>query len=310
MRALLPEQVNRVNKTHKAKKEIRKFFKKLPIVAKAEWRTLITVSVGAVIYTFGVMSFTVPFQFPDSGVTGISVLLNYKFGIPLPLMVSIANIVLLAWAWRELSTRVIIWTIYGVFLVSMLMHLMDGVPFPHTDQKLLIALIGGAIKGYGCGIVFRSGGSLGGLDIVILYLQKKFGVEIGKYSFYFNMFILGASVFVVGVENAMFGLLAVYASSLAIDNTISSFDKRRLIFVITKDTQSVIDYITMTLRRGATVISAHGGYSGDDRPMVMCVLTKRQSVDLKRHLADTQPRAFMVLADASEVVGRGFKSWR
>jgi uncharacterized membrane-anchored protein YitT (DUF2179 family) len=66
----------------------------------------------------------------------------------------------------------------------------------------------------------------------------------------------------------------------------------------------------MTLRRGATVISAHGGYSGDDRPMVMCILTRRQSVDLKRHLSETQPRAFMVLADASEVLGRGFKSWK
>jgi uncharacterized membrane-anchored protein YitT (DUF2179 family) len=288
----------------------RKILKKLPILAKAEWRTFMAVSVGAFIYTFGVMSFTLPFRFPDSGVTGISVLLNYQFGISLPLMVSVANIVLLAWAWRELSARVVIWTIYGVLLVTLLMHLMDGVPFPHTDQMLLIALMGGAIKGYGSGIVFRSGGSLGGLDIVVLYLQKKYGVEIGKYSFYFNLCILGASVFVVGVENAMFGLMGVYASSLAIDNAISSFEKRRLIFVIAKDTQAVIDYITSTLRRGATIISAHGGYSGDDRPMVMCILTKRQSVDLKHHLSQTQPRAFMVLADASEVLGRGFKSWR
>jgi uncharacterized membrane-anchored protein YitT (DUF2179 family) len=288
----------------------RKTLRKLPILARAEWKTLIAVSAGAVIYTIGVMSFTLPFRFPDSGVTGISVLLNYQLGISLPLMVSVANIVLLAWAWRELSIRVVVWTIYGVLLVALLMHFMDGAPFPNTDQRLLIALMGGAIKGYGSGVVFRSGGSLGGLDIIVLYLQKKYGVEIGKYSFYFNLFILGVSVFVVGAENAMFGLMGVYASSLAIDNAISSFEKRRLIFVITKDTHAVIDYITSTLRRGATVVSAHGGYSGDDRPMVMCVLTKRQSVDLKRHLAQTQPRAFMVLADASEVLGRGFKSWR
>ncbi|MDR0616194.1 MAG: YitT family protein [Synergistaceae bacterium] len=294
----------------RVKREFRKILRKLPILVRAEWKTLFPVSIGAVIYTFGVMSFTVPFRFPDSGVTGISVLLNYQLGISLPLMVSVANIVLLAWAWRELSARVVFWTIYGVLLVTVLMHLMEGAPFPNTDQKLLIALMGGAIKGYGSGVVFRSGGSLGGIDIVILYLQKKYGVEIGKYSFYFNLCILGASVFVVGAENAMFGLMGVYTSSLAIDNAISSFEKRRLIFVITNDPQAVIDYISSTLRRGTTVISAHGGYSGSDRPMVMCVLTKRQSVDLKRHLSETQPKAFMVLSDASEVLGRGFKSWR
>ncbi|MDR1019197.1 MAG: YitT family protein [Synergistaceae bacterium] len=292
------------------RRELRKFIKILPLLAKAEWRTFVAVSAGTVLYAFGVMSFTVPFQFPDSGVTGIAVLLNYELGISLPLTVAVANVVLLAWAWRELSVRVVIWTVYGVSVITVLMNAMDGVPFPHTDQRILIAVIGGAIKGYGTGVVLRSGGSLGGLDIVVLYLQKKFGVEIGKYSFYFNMFILGASMFVVGVENAMFGLLSVYASSLAIDNAVSSFEKRRLVFVITRDTQSVVDYITTTMRRGATVISAHGGYSGDDRPMVMCVLTRRQSVDLKRRLSETQPRAFMVLADASEVVGRGFKSWR
>ena len=300
----------RASHAEHVKRELRKFIKILPILARAEWRTFLTVSAGAAVYTFGVMSFTVPFQFPDSGVTGIGVLLNYKLGIPLPLFVSVANVVLLAWAWRELSLRVVFWTIYGVFLITALMSVMEGFPFPHTDQRLLVAVIGGAIKGYGTGVVLRSGGSLGGLDIVVLYLQKKFGAEIGKYSFYFNMCILGASVFVVGVENAMFGLLAVYASSLAIDNAVSSFEKRRLVLVITRDTQSVIDYITMTLRRGATVISAHGGYSGDDRPMVMCVLTRRQSVDLKRYLSETQPRAFMVLSDASEVLGRGFKSLR
>jgi uncharacterized membrane-anchored protein YitT (DUF2179 family) len=124
------------------------------------------------------------------------------------------------------------------------------------------------------------------------------------------MCILAASIFIVGVENAMLGLVGVYASSLTIDSTVSAFDRRRLIFVITKDTQAVIDYITLKLRRGSTVISAHGAYSGEDRPMVMCLLTRRQFVELKRHLADTQPRAFMVVVDACEVLGLGFKSWR
>ena len=284
--------------------------RRLPRIAKAEWGSFLPIVIGTVIYVIGVMSFTVPFRFPDSGVTGIAVLVNYSLGIPIALVVGGANVVLLAWAGRELSLRVTLWTIFGVLLATVLMGLMENAPYVHTDQKLLIALVGGAIKGFGGGMVLRSGGSLGGLDIVVLYLQKKYGIEVGKYSFYFNLVILGVGSFIVGVENAMLGLVGVYASSVAIDNVITSFDKRQHIFVVTKEPQPVIDFITHDLDRSATVMDAKGGYTGGSQTMLMCLLTRRQSVDLKHFLAENHPKAFMVVSEASEVVGRGFKSWR
>jgi uncharacterized membrane-anchored protein YitT (DUF2179 family) len=237
-------------------------------------------------------------------------LINYTLGVSLPLMVAVANICLLVWAWKELSLRMVLWTIFSVLLITALMKVMEDMPFVHTDQKLLIALIGGAIKGYGGGVVLYTGASLGGLDIVSLYMQKKYGLAIGKFNFYINMCIIGASVFVVRAENTMLGIVSAYVSSIAVDATMSSFDIRRLVLVVTKDVQPVLKYITTEIGRGATVIDAHGGYSGEDRPTVMCILTRRQSVELKRFLAAEQPKAFMVVSDAREVVGKGFKSWR
>jgi len=292
-----------------SRRGLKKFTVMAPIVIKAEWRTFLVVTFGTAIYTFGVMCFTVPFRFPDSGVTGIAMLINYTIGFSLPLMVATANFALLIWAWKELSVRMVLWTIFSVALTAALMKLMENMPFAHTDQRLLIALMGGAIKGYGGGLVLHTGASMGGLDIVSLYAQKKYGMEIGKFSFYINMCIIGASAFVVGVENAMLGLVAVYSSSLAIDNTMSSFDKRRLVLVVTSNPEPVLSYMTNNLGRGATRIESHGGYSGEDRPTLMCVLTRRQSVELKRFLAENQPRAFMVVSEAQEVVGKGFKSW-
>lgn len=282
----------------------------LPIVAKAEWPTFLAVVFGTSIYSAGVMAFTVPFRFPDSGVTGISVLLNYSLGFSIPLCVAIANVALLAWAWKELSLRVVAWTIVSVGLSTTLMKLLDGMPYPDTNQMLLIALIGGAVKGYGGGIVLRNGVSMGGLDIVILYLQKKYGVEVGKYSFYINMCIIGASTFIVGVENAMLGMASIYASSVMIDSTIEAFDKRRQVFVIAKDPCPVVEFISANLGRGSTVLDAHGGYSGDEQKLLICLLTRRQAVDLKRFLAENHPKSFMVVSDASEVVGLGFKPWK
>jgi uncharacterized membrane-anchored protein YitT (DUF2179 family) len=291
------------------KRSLKKLLAMAPIVARAELSTLLAVIFGTTVYTFGVMSFTVPFHFPDSGVTGIALLMSYAFGFSLPLMVAGANMLLLVWAWKELSPRIVLWTIFSVTLITVLMKVMGNLPFAHTDQKLLIALIGGAIKGYGGGLVFHVGGSLGGLDIVSLYVQKKYGMEIGKFNFYINMFIIGASAFTVGVENAMLGLVGVFASGIMTDAIMSSFDRRKLVLVITKDPEPVLRFVMEKLNRGATVIDSHGGYSREERPTVMCILTRRQSVDLKRFIGENQPSAFMVLTDASEVLGRGFKSW-
>jgi uncharacterized membrane-anchored protein YitT (DUF2179 family) len=104
--------------------------------------------------------------------------------------------------------------------------------------------------------------------------------------------------------------VAVFASSFMTDSTLSSFDKRRLVMVITKDPEPVLRFIMSELDRGATVIESHGGYSGEDRPTVMCVLTRRQSVDLKRFVGEQQPHSFVIIADAKEVVGKGFKPWK
>lgn len=291
---------------------LRKAARKARALLKAERGSIVAMLVGCLIYTFGVMTFIIPFRFPDSGVTGIAALLQYQIGIPLPYTVAAANVLLLVWAWKELSPRVFFSTIFCVALITMLMRLMDGMTLIQTDQKLLVALIGGAIKGYGGAITLRQGLSMGGTDIVVLYLQKKYGIEVGKYTFYINMCILAASIFVVGIENAMFGLVAIYASSVAIDETVSKFDRRRQILVVTKNPGTVVEFIIRTMQSGATVIDAHGGYSGEDRPIVMCLLTRRQSVDLRRFIADAEDQkgAFMVVADASEVVGRGFKSWK
>lgn len=296
------------NRIDFSRKGFQKLLQALPTIAKAEAGSFFAILVGSTIYSFAVMAFIVPFRFPDAGTTGIAILINYQFGISLPLQITIINIVLLAWAWRELSPRVVFWTIVAVGLIAGLMKAMEGISIIQTDQKLLVALIGGAIRGYGGAIALRSGLSMGGLDIVILYVQKKYGIEVGKFNFAVNMIILTVSIFIVGIENAMFGLVAVYASSSAIGNTISAYDRRRLVLVVTKEPQPIIDYVILSLSSGATVINAQGGFSKAPRPVVMCLLTRRQAVDLRRFLASQKDTDdFMVIADASEVVGRGFK---
>ena len=292
-------------------REIKHRKKMLYLMANAEAPTLAVCILGCLLYVIGVVGFTIPYRFPDSGVTGLAVLASYVWGTSPALIVAIANVVLLAWGWKFLSRRLVMWTVFNVALITIAMKLLAGATFfPTLEDRLLVAMIGGAIKGFGGGMVFRSGASMGGLDIITLALRKRYGVEVGRYSFYINLVILTIASFVVGIENALFGLVGVYASSVVTDNVLNSFDRRRLVFIITRDPEPAVDFIIKELNRGVTMLDSCGGYTREDQPTLMCLLSRRQVVDLKRFLGENDPRAFMVVSEATEVLGRGFKDWK
>ena len=275
-----------------------------------EWSTFAISTIGSLMYTIGVIGFTLPYRFPDSGVMGIAILLKYTLGLAPSITSLVANVFLLAWGGRELSKRFVAWTIYNVLLISFLLEALKFIRFPMLNDMFLVAIAGGIIKGIGGGLIFRTGVSGGGTDIIIAVLRKRYGIEVGRYSFYINMLILGGSVGIVGMEKMLYGFVASYVSGQGIDSVLSSFDKRRLVLIMARETKPVVKYISDELNRGSTVLYGEGGFSGEARPTIMCLLTPRQTMVLKRYLAKEHPKAFMVVSEASEVLGRGFKHWK
>lgn len=282
---------------------------KMELFVLSEWSTFVISTIGSLLYTIGVIGFTLPYRFPDAGVMGIAVILKYTIGLAPSISSLVANVLLLAWGGRELSKRFVAWTIYNVLLISFLLEALNFVQFPVVNDMFLVAIAGGIIKGVGGGLIFRTGVSGGGMDIVIAVLRKRYGIEVGRYSFYINMVILGVSMGIVGLEKMLYGFVASYVSGQTMDSVLSSFDKRRLVLIMAKDTKPVVKYISDELHRGSTVLYGEGGFSGEDRPTIMCLLTPRQTMVLKRYLAKNQPRSFMVVSEASEVLGKGFKHW-
>ena len=285
--------------------------RRIEIFVFSEWSTFVMLTLGCAVYTSGVVLFTLPYHFPDSGVMGVAVLLKYAFGFSPSIVTLIANTALLVWGGRELSKRFVAWTIYSVMLIAFLLELLPHIlQFPRISDMVLVAIAGGIVKGIGGGMIFLTGTSAGGTDIIISVLRKKFGVEVGKYSFYLNMVILAASTGIVGVDKMLYGIIACFISGQTTDSVLSSFDRRRLVFIVVDQTNEVVDYIRDELHRGSTVLFGEGGYTGEGRCTIMSLLTARQAMVLKRHLARQYPNAFMVVSEASEVVGNGFKRWK
>jgi len=294
----------------KVKHRLKHLTVKMELFVLSEWSTFVISTIGSLLYTIGVIGFTLPYRFPDAGVMGIAIILKYAIGLAPSITSLVANVFLLLWGGRELSKRFVAWTIYNVLLISFLLEALSFVQFPIVNDMFLVAIAGGIIKGIGGGMVFRTGVSMGGMDIVIAVLRKRYGIEVGRYSFYINMVILGVSMGIVGLEKMLYGFVASYVSGQTTDSVLSSFDKRRLVLIMAKDTSPVVKYISDELHRGSTVLYGEGGFSGEARPTIMCLLTPRQTMVLKRYLAKSHPKSFMVVTEASEVMGKGFKHWK
>ena len=294
----------------KVKHRLKHLTVKMELFVLSEWSTFVISTIGSLLYTIGVIGFTLPYRFPDAGVMGIAIILKYAIGLAPSITSLVANVFLLLWGGRELSKRFVAWTIYNVLLISFLLEALSFVQFPIVNDMFLVAIAGGIIKGVGGGMVFRTGVSMGGMDIVIAVLRKRYGIEVGRYSFYINMVILGVSMGIVGLEKMLYGFVESYVSGQTTDSVLSSFDKRRLVLIMAKDTQPVVKYISDELHRGSTVLYGEGGFSGEARPTIMCLLTPRQTMVLKRYLAKSHPKSFMVVTEASEVMGKGFKHWK
>lgn len=291
-------------------RKTRYFMKKAYIMARAELSTFIMSTVGCLLFAIGVVCFTLPYKFPDIGAIGIVVLLKYAFGFSPSVTNLVINAGLILWGCRELSKRFVLWSIYNIFMLSFMLGALTSFNFPHIGDMFLVAVAGGILKGVGLGMIFRTGTSSGGTDIIVAVLRKRFGVEVGRYGFYLNIMILIASMGIVGLEKVLFGFVACFIIGIATDNVISSFDKRRLVFIVSDNTCEIVDYISEELPRGSTVLYGEGGYTHEQKNTIMCLLSARQAMDLKRYLAQHHPRAFMVVTEASEVLGNGFKHWK
>lgn len=293
-----------------AERKIKRLGKKAKISVLGEWHTFVLATLGSLLYAFGVAQFTIPYHFPDTGMMGFAVILKYTIGLSPSLFNLAANVILLIWGWKALSKRFVMWTVYSVLLIAFTLEVFMRIELPMINDMFLVAIAGGLLKGIGMGLVFRCGVSMGGIDVIIAVVRKKFGIEVGQISFGINTFILLASVGIVGLERMLFGFVASFTVGQSADAILLSFDKRKLVFIVSDKADEIAEYIGENLRRGATMLYSKGCYSGEEHNTLMCLVTPRQTMELKRHLAHHFPRAFMVITEASEVVGKGFKHWK
>lgn len=260
---------------------------------------------GGLIYSVGLNAFIVGNGLAEGGFVGISVLLLYKFHVPIGASFFLMNLPLLYWGWKLFGHEFILKTFVGVLSLSVFTAVTAGLSQPVHD-RLLAALYGGVLSGAGLGIIFRSGGTTGGADIVARVVRHFLGYSMGRILFSSDVVVILLVAVVVGKEVAMYSLVALFVASRVIDFVIEGRSLSRAAVIISDRSAEIARRIHDDMGRGTTFLHGQGGFTGQDRKVVYCVVNRDEIIRLQKLVEAVDDRAFVVLNDVHEVLGEGF----
>ncbi|MHA6483917.1 YitT family protein [Paenibacillus sp. strain BS8-2] len=276
-------------------------------------RLILPILLGTAVYAFGLQYFLLPNSLMEGGVTGIGVLLNYAAGWPLSITTLLLNIPLFLLGWRALGKTQMLYTIIGTVSLSLFLALFETmtkqgwiVPFQSTNDSMLIALYAGATLGTGLGIVFRFGGTTGGIDIIARILSRR-GLSMGQIILMFDAIIIGISMLYISLEKVLYTLVVVFIASKIIDFIQDGAYSAKAFSIFSDHSAVIAKQITIELERGVTLMPAKGAFSGQNKEIVYCVVGRFETRRLKTIVRNIDPRAFIVIADVHDVLGEGFK---
>lgn len=253
--------------------------------------------------------FLIPGDLFASGITGIAQIIDY-FTSRMPALGSfftvgniyfMLNIPIIILAWIRLGKYFTLMTLYTVILTTVFTNLVPV--YTVSTNPLLNAIMGGVINGVGSGIAIKYGISAGGLDIVTLIVSRATGLNVGSISFAINFFIISAAGMIFDWENALFTLISIYVLSRMVD-TIHTNEQRLTAFIVTTETDDVVNAIYKAIVRGVTILEGKGGYSRDRRDVLMVVLNRYEMYALQKAVRSVDSNAFVNIIHSTKVSGQ------
>ncbi len=271
---------------------------------------IVYICLGCIICALSYAVFLVPHQIVPGGVTGIAMILHFLYKTPVGIVAIILNIPLFIIGIRVLGLSFGFKSVIATFATNILIDFFIysvKISSP-TDNTILGALYGGLLLGAGLGLIFRGEASTGGTDIVGQVLSRFTNLSIGMWILIVDFVVITmAGITTSSFELALLGYLALFLSSKVIDLVIEGMDYARAVFVISEAHEKIIDAIYDKMRRGATILDGYSAFTKKKRPVIMCVITKKETPLFKSIVKSVDEKAFVILTDVFEVLGEGFR---
>jgi len=265
---------------------------------------------GIFIMSVGIHCFLVPANIAPGGVSGMAILIQYLWGLPIGLMSFVINVPIFILSWRYLGKRYTMQSFSAVLLSTVILDYVVTPWLPmYTGERFLGSLFGGIFVGAGLGLVFLRGFSTGGTDAISFLLQRKFPhMPIGRTLMLIDGLILAISVLVFhNIEAGLFGVVALFAQTKLIDSIVYGSEHGQMLLIVSEKNMEIKDKILIDVDRGATILKAVGAYTMEEKDVLLCAARKSQFSQIKRIVREIDPNAFFVVSEVSQILGEGFK---
>lgn len=276
-------------------------------------RNLLMITLGCAVFALGFDLFLEPAGFNCGGVSGVAMLIDYAVDIPwltVGILSAVINLPLFFGGYKKIGKYFFFTSLYGMLCNSVFFDLFSYLPIPKVEPMLAV-LFGGVMIGAGLGVVFLAGASTGGIDIVARLLKLKFrNFPIGKIILVFDLCTAVATGIVYRqVSNTLYSAVTLYLSSVVLDKVVYGMDYAKVALVITDKYEEVSLAIDTRLDRGITLLRGQGFYKRQDKYILLSAVKRKQLAELKELVHGFDPNAFVILLDAHQVLGDGFKRY-
>lgn len=267
------------------------------------------ITLGMLLVVIAIQFFFIPNNITGGGVTGIAVVIcEYFQGLNVGLVMGILNIILFIVAFIFIGKDFGGKTIYAAMGISGVSWFVEAFLKPEaiTNDLMLSTIAGSLLLGVGLGMVFTQDASTGGTDIVAKILNKFFHINLGKGMQMVDTVVVVLSGITFGIEKAIYAAICVLLTGMIIDKVISGYNTCHQVIIFTNKTDYIKNYIIRDIDRGCTIFNGEGGYTGETRNVVYCVLERAQLTKVRRFIKENEPDAFIIVNEAHDVLGKGF----
>lgn len=264
---------------------------------------------GCAIYSFAVAALISPNKISPGGFTGVATALSHLLGVPSGTVLLALNIPLLIFAFKKMGGGFILKTVAVTFLLSFSLNIAENIVPEFVVNPVLASVFGGIMSGFGLSLILLRGATTGGVDIVAMLINsKKPHFSLGRIIMLFDFGVIALAALTYGnIESALYSIITIYVASQIIDSVLYGGDRGKIVLVITGKGRRIAELIGSILKRGATVISATGGYTGENKAMLFCAVRKYEVAPLLSLIREIDETAFITVSDAGEIIGQGFK---
>ncbi|MES9995882.1 YitT family protein [Desulfovibrio aminophilus] len=268
------------------------------------WNVLL-LTAGSFVFTLGTKGVAAHHGFVTGGIFGTALLLSYmEVGLSAAAWYFLLNVPLFILGWVFVSRRFFFYSLYAMLMTTLFHQLLPVNLGVHN--QLYAAVAGGVLCGGGTGMMLRSLGSGGGLDVAAVILNRRYGLGVGKFFFMYNAVLFLATLVSLPVDLVIASLILVFISSTVVEYVLALFNQRKIVFIISEKSEEIAKVVLDDLKRGATFLKARGAFTGRDRNIIMSVINNIQLKRLEELVFTTDPDALFIVENTFSVLGRGF----